>query len=310
MIPLATLAFLVIQLCVSGYVFIMFPDGYHAIDVENRIVTYKSAFGNGKAFHDVPVGMNFHLNDALLSLLGTGDILCDAVSTAANNESYTVAVPVPKWNRKSGILKLQHRFHAGRYSIIFYTQRDDVGVLLEQTTFEVRIEYYFAPPESYCLPSSRHVGVSVCDQVNIGKGSYHDFNLIVLSRKPWNITVGKFCSISSVTLSLSRTVSHKLNFVTTFPLHQLIDRDSTYRDEIVRGNSHSVSIGNDVWIGMNTIIINNVTIGHGAVIGSDSVVRKALLRMQWWDWADERILSMARYATTEDVIAAWEAGEL
>jgi acetyltransferase-like isoleucine patch superfamily enzyme len=297
---------------------------------------YKSAFGNGKAFHDVPVGMNFHMNEALLSLLGAGDVLCDAVSTAANNETYTIPVPVPEWNRASGVLKLQHRFHAGRYSIIFYTQRDDVGVLLEQTTFEVRIEYYFSPPESYCVPSSRHVGVSVCDQVNIGKGSYHTFNMIVLSKKPWNITVGKFCSISSVTLSLSRTVSHKLNFVTTFPLHQLIDRDSTYRDEIVHGSSHSVNIGNDVWIGMNTILINNVTIGHGAVVGSDSVVRKsippyaiaygnpavvvryrfppavveALLRMQWWDWADERILAMARYGTTEEVIAAWDAGEL
>ncbi|GAB3932153.1 hypothetical protein GCM10028827_30120 [Mucilaginibacter myungsuensis] len=36
----------------------------------------------------------------------------------------------------------------------------------------------------------------------------------------------------------------------------------------------TVSIGNDVWIGSNAIIMDGVTIGNGAVIAANSVVTK------------------------------------
>ena len=35
-----------------------------------------------------------------------------------------------------------------------------------------------------------------------------------------------------------------------------------------------VTIGNDVWIGMRSIIMPGVTIGNGAVIGAGAVVTK------------------------------------
>jgi acetyltransferase-like isoleucine patch superfamily enzyme len=35
-----------------------------------------------------------------------------------------------------------------------------------------------------------------------------------------------------------------------------------------------VSIGNDVWIGHNVIIVGNVTIGNGAILAAGSVVTK------------------------------------
>jgi len=37
---------------------------------------------------------------------------------------------------------------------------------------------------------------------------------------------------------------------------------------------HSTIIGNDVWIGARSIILDNVTIGDGAVIGSGSIITK------------------------------------
>lgn len=74
-------------------------------------------------------------------------------------------------------------------------------------------------------------------------------------------------------------------------------------------------IGNDVWIGINSTILNNVVIGDGAVIGAGAVVTKdvspysvvggvparlikfrfseeqidRLLRIKWWDWPLELI---------------------
>jgi acetyltransferase-like isoleucine patch superfamily enzyme len=38
--------------------------------------------------------------------------------------------------------------------------------------------------------------------------------------------------------------------------------------------SEKIIIGNDVWIGVNAIVMDGVTIGDGAVIGAGSVVTK------------------------------------
>lgn len=76
-----------------------------------------------------------------------------------------------------------------------------------------------------------------------------------------------------------------------------------------------VTIGPDVWIGHNAIIMPGVTIGAGAAIGSGAVVTKdvppfaivvgvparvlrfradartveTLMRIRWWDWSHDRI---------------------
>lgn len=90
-------------------------------------------------------------------------------------------------------------------------------------------------------------------------------------------------------------------------------------------------LGNDV------VIINNVTIGDGVIIGSNSVIREnipayaivygnpaiiakyrfpitvieKLLEMAWWNWEDEsKIIRMSEYNTVEEVILAWETGIL
>lgn len=37
-----------------------------------------------------------------------------------------------------------------------------------------------------------------------------------------------------------------------------------------------ITIGNDVWIGMDTIVLGGVTIGNGSVIAAGSVVTKSI----------------------------------
>jgi acetyltransferase-like isoleucine patch superfamily enzyme len=71
--------------------------------------------------------------------------------------------------------------------------------------------------------------------------------------------------------------SHPVNFLSTSPIffsvnnatgHTWIDKD-VYDDR-----PEPISIGNDVWIGMNVTIMGGVTIGNGAIIAAHSVVTK------------------------------------
>lgn len=82
---------------------------------------------------------------------------------------------------------------------------------------------------------------------------------------------------------------------------------------------HGITIGSDVWIGRDAVLLAPITIGHGAIIGAFSVVAKdippyavvvgnpaqviryrfdpetvaRLLTMQWWDWPEAVIAERA-----------------
>lgn len=86
-----------------------------------------------------------------------------------------------------------------------------------------------------------------------------------------------------------------------------------------------IDIGNNVWIGDNTVFLKNVTVGDGAIIGSGSVVThdvppfaivagvpariikyrytkfviEQMMKIQWWNWSMDRILSEKRFFSTE-----------
>ena len=88
-----------------------------------------------------------------------------------------------------------------------------------------------------------------------------------------------------------------------------------------------MTIGNDVWIGRNVIIISGVKIGDGSVIGAGSVVTKdvppyaiaagnpakivrmrfdeetikKLLKIEWWNWSLERVLANLPYLLSNDI---------
>ena len=51
--------------------------------------------------------------------------------------------------------------------------------------------------------------------------------------------------------------------------------DFIYNDEErLKFSGSQTIIGNDVWIGCNTIVLSGVTIGDGAIIGAGSIVTK------------------------------------
>ena len=126
------------------------------------------------------------------------------------------------------------------------------------------------------------------------------------------LTIGSFCSIGSgVVIMLDG--NHRVDCVTTYPFDALLKGASYLSTPSIKKNR--VEIGNDVWVGMNALILPGISIGDGAVIGAESVVTKdvepysivagnpaklirkrfdeetisALLQIKWWNWPMDRI---------------------
>lgn len=147
--------------------------------------------------------------------------------------------------------------------------------------------------------------------VNIGRGTYYGQGCNFVSRDGGNITIGNYCSIAHGVKILN--VNHNYESVSTYPFSVLRSKDKlkASRDRDV-GN---VNIGNDVWIGIDAIILKGITVGDGAIIGAGSVVTKSvppyaivagnpaklikyrfskdeinsLLEIKWWYWTEKFI---------------------
>lgn len=92
----------------------------------------------------------------------------------------------------------------------------------------------------------------------IGNGTYFwDLNPKIDMQRPWMIEIGKYCKITSGVLILQHDYSRSV-------LRRV------YGD-IVEGSKKTV-IGNNVFIGMNSIILMGSHIGNNVIIGAGSIV--------------------------------------
>ena len=105
----------------------------------------------------------------------------------------------------------------------------------------------------------KHVHIAprtiVTDDVTIGKYSYVNTGSSIE-----NCTIGNYCSISSG--------------VWVCPFEHDTRRRSTHPFTGSVPKRDPVTIGNDVLISLNAIILSGVTVGDGAVIGAGAVVTK------------------------------------
>lgn len=89
-----------------------------------------------------------------------------------------------------------------------------------------------------------------------------------------NATIGSYCSIGPrVTVGLGK---HPTDFLSTFPAffstQQQCQVSFTDRDYYIE--HESIVIGNDVWIGAGSVILDGVTIGDGEIVAAGSIVSK------------------------------------
>lgn len=131
-------------------------------------------------------------------------------------------------------------------------------------------------------------------------------------------TMGSFCSVAKNARInaeqhpfFERVTTHNFTYFGGCMYHRGED-DLEY---LQRRRERTLSVGNDVWVGHGAVIMGDLTIGDGAVIGANAVVTHdvapyqivggvparplgyrftpdiiaALERIRWWEWDDETL---------------------
>ena len=131
------------------------------------------------------------------------------------------------------------------------------------------------------------------------------------------LNIGSFCSIACGAKFIFTSANHSLGSLSTYPFPIFFEEWGLDAKNITDAwdNKGDITVGNDVWIGYEAVILSGVTIGDGAIIGARAVVTKdvppytivggvpakpirrrfsdevveQLQLLRWWDWDDERI---------------------
>lgn len=178
----------------------------------------------------------------------------------------------------------------------------------------------------------------------VGEYTYYDdpagpenFEANVLYHFPFvgdKLVIGRFCAIARGVKFIMNGANHKTSGFSTYPFYIFGNgwEKATPKDDELPCKGDTV-VGNDVWIGYDATIMPGVTIGHGAIVASKSVVtrdvpaysivggnpaeviryrfaqatRDALLAIAWWDWSAEKITTHLEAIVNNDLAALREA---
>jgi len=142
----------------------------------------------------------------------------------------------------------------------------------------------------------------------------HNFGNPYIIKCAGHLSIGSFCSFG-IGSKIHTGGEHPKNWISTYKFpNEKCWKDNFAWDKHIPTKG-DVVIGNDVWVGMEALILSGVTIGDGAIIGARAVVAKdvppyaivvgnpaqiiryrfdekiiaKLLELKWWDWTDEKI---------------------
>lgn len=115
--------------------------------------------------------------------------------------------------------------------------------------------------------------VTIFDNVILNNVSIGDYSYVQSSSNLNNCSVGKFCSIApGVVIAPGK---HNPKFTSTSALFFSEHPKLPITFKAVDFNANEeVKIGNDVWLGINAVILDGVKIGDGAIVAAGAVVNK------------------------------------
>lgn len=104
--------------------------------------------------------------------------------------------------------------------------------------------------------------------VTVGKRTYGKLHVVDYSDKEVHLKIGSYCSIACGTKFLL-SGEHYTNTISIYPF-----KVKCFGEQKEGKTKGDIIIGDDVWIGENSLICSGVKIGQGAVIAAGSVVTK------------------------------------
>lgn len=160
-------------------------------------------------------------------------------------------------------------------------------------------------------------------RVTYGRGTYGVPTLFTHMLDTTGLRVGSYSSIGGTYLLGG---GHPADRVTTYPLRVQLRMEGAGEDGFPRKVRDTV-IGSDCYVGWGCMLLSNVTIGDGAIVGSGALVTKdvppyaivggnpakiiryrydeqqiaSLLRIRWWDWPEEEIRAAVDLLSGDDV---------
>ena len=174
------------------------------------------------------------------------------------------------------------------------------------------------------LKRQNKVFIDHAKNVTIGFKTYHNGAYVWGWDKTATLKIGKYCSIANDVNFILDDGSHLFSEITSFPhFNHIYDNDIrtspqlNFFKEQISSKKNSIYVGNDVWIGMHSIILPGVSIGNGVTVMAGAVVSKdipdyavvsgipakiikmkheemaiaELQKIAWWDWSNEKIES-------------------
>jgi len=142
------------------------------------------------------------------------------------------------------------------------------------------------------------------------------------------LIIGKYCAIAHGVTFIMNGANHRMDGVSTYPFpifgHDWGEHMDLLSNLPSRGDTQ---VGNDVWIGMDAMVMPGVTIGNGAIIAARAVVAadvppysvvagnpaqvvrerfkpkdvERLLKAAWWHWSAETVSAHVRALMSGDV---------
>jgi len=169
------------------------------------------------------------------------------------------------------------------------------------------------------------------ERIEVGEYTYYDDpddatafeeRAVLYGFGPERLIIGRFCAIGAGVRFLMPGANHADLGPSTFPFGIFGEPWASRTMDLVMGaqSRGDTVVGHDVWFGYQALIMPGVTIGHGAVVASASVVARdvppyavvagnparvvrmrydeedvaRLLRAAWWDWPIELVTEHAR----------------
>jgi len=150
-------------------------------------------------------------------------------------------------------------------------------------------------------------------RIKIGEYTYGiSSNTVLLFKDDDRVEIGKYCSFARG-VQIITSGEHNYHLVSSFPFYSKILNLGDEKDTLSKGK---ITVGHDVWIGVNAIILSGVTVGHGAIIAAGAVVTndvlpytvvggvpakfikfrfsetsiKDILEIGWWNWDNDFLI--------------------